>query len=78
MDKKKEEKKTITLFIEVKEIKSEKGNFTAYKTPIGKLNLDVKFNKEAEKPEESGYYTFNIEDLNLNTQKDYPCLWIRK
>lgn len=75
---KKAEAKEITLYINVKHIKLDNGKeFDAYKTPIGKLNLDVKFNKDAERPEKDGYYTFKTDEINLNTQGDYPVLWIK-
>lgn len=75
----KKEAKQVTLYVEVKHIKLDNGNeFDAFKTPVGKLNLDVKFNKDAEKPVKSGYYTFLTSEINLNTQGDYPVLWIRK
>ena len=73
------ESKMITLFIEVKKVKTADGKtFNAYKTPIGKLNMDVKFTKDSGKePKKSGYFEFDVEDINLNTTKDYPCLWVR-
>lgn len=79
MTKVEESKTTIKLYIEVKEVKTKDGKkFNAYKTPIGKLNLDVKFNKGAVQPKESGYYEFATDEINLNTKGDYPCLWIKK
>ncbi len=79
--KKKEESKKITLFITIKHVKLDNGTeFDAFKTPIGKLNIDVKFTKAAEKskPDENGYYEFNAEDVNIDTRKDYPVIWIQK
>lgn len=81
MAKVKEEVKKITLYLEVKHVKLDNGTeFDAYKTPFGKLNIDVKFTKEAEseKPDTNGYYEFNVDSLNLDTRKDYPVIWIRK
>lgn len=76
---KNEEVKTIELYLEKRHVKTEDGKeFDAFKTPIGKLNLDVKFRKDAEIPSKSGYYKFDVSTINLNTKKEYPCLWIAK
>ena len=77
----KQEAKTITLYLDVRKVKLDNGReFLAYKTPIGKLNLDVKFTKDMDKeaPTENGYYVFETDKINLDTRKDYPALWIRK
>lgn len=76
--------KNVTLFLTTKEVKTKDATgkekkFTAYKTQIGKLNLDVKFTKEYDgvKPIKDGYFKISADKLSLDTSKDYPCLWIR-
>lgn len=73
------ETKKIKLYVEVKKVKLENGkSFNAFKTPIGKLNLDVKFTKDFENvPTKSGYIEVETDKINLNTKKDFPCLWVR-
>lgn len=74
----KNEAKEITLYLEKKHVNFDGKEFDVFKTPIGKLNVDVKFQKEAELPTESGYYVFESDKVNLNTKGDYPVIWIRK
>ena len=39
---------------------------------------EVKFRKDVtELPMVSGYYTFNVDDMNLNKSGEYPVLWIK-
>ena len=74
------ETKKIKLYVEVKKVKLENGkSFNAFKTPIGKLNLDVKFTKDCMGvPTKSGYIELETDKINLNTKKDYTCLWIQE
>ena len=83
--KKNEEiKDTITLKIYAKKVETEENTFIAYKTKIGKLNLDVKLTKEYDGEEfatlkdgESGYIKLKVVNLSLDTRKKYPVLWVR-
>ena len=89
MATKKESKKTEEikdiLTIKVYAHYVENGDFTAYKTKIGALNLDVKLTKETEHGElfteindgESAYVKLPVKDLSLDTRKKYPVLWVR-
>ena len=73
----------IKIYVDVKAVTfgngKDKKTFDAYKTQIGKLNMDVKFTKESEikKPTKSGYVTIPTTNLSLDTSKDFPVLWIR-
>lgn len=74
------ESKKITLYLTCKEVELEDKTFTAYKTPIGKLNIDVRFikdSKEVEKIDGDGYYKFDVKKVNINTQHKYPIIWIK-
>lgn len=75
----KEEKKTITLFLTKKLVKLDNGTqFYAYKTPIGKLSVDVRFTKDSEyKIDGDGYFDFDVEDVNINTKGEYPVIWVK-
>lgn len=68
------------LYIEVKKVKNNSGEtFNAFKTPIGeKFKMDVKFQKACKNvPKKSGYYDFDTDKLNLDTDGVYPTLWVR-
>ena len=68
-------------YIEVKEVATQDGKkFNAFKTPIGeKFKMDVKFQKACKSvPKKSGYYDFDTDKLNLDTNGAYPALWVRE
>ena len=73
------EKAKITLYLAKKKVKLDDGKtFDAFKTQFGRLNVDVKFTKNCKDvPKKSGYCQFDAERLNINTQKDYPVIWIK-
>ena len=73
--------------METKEIKitvaekttSDGRKFNVYKTySKNGRSTDMKFRKDVtDLPKVSGYYTFNVDDMNLNTKGEYPILWIK-
>lgn len=71
------EVKKIKLWLEAKEVEYKDKKFTAFKTPIGGLNVDVKFKKDVKTPTVSGYYEFNTDEININTEGDYPVIWVK-
>ena len=85
-NKTQETTKMLVMYLTVKEVEyfneSEEQNetFLAYKTQLGKLNLDVKFTKDASKlaPKKSRYFEIPVDKVNLDTRGDYPVLWIRQ
>lgn len=77
----KNEAKILTLFITGHEVKThDDKTFTAYKTQIGKLNMDVRFRKESELYEawdgKDGYIKLPVDKININTSGKYPVLWV--
>lgn len=62
----------------VAERKSAKGSFNTYKTTTknGRL-MDVKFRKEVkELPTENCYAIINVDDMNVDSNRQYPVLWV--
>lgn len=68
----------IIFYCQVKQITYNGRTFKAYKTQFGKLYVDVKFTKTSPYvPDESGYITLPADSININTEKNYPVIWVR-
>lgn len=76
-DTKKELKNVITFYVEKQTIKYKDSYFNAYKTKMGKLNIDVKFLKDVAPPLRSREIVVYTDDMNLNTSGDYPVIWVK-
>lgn len=67
--------------VKIEEKKSRTGSkFTVYKTidkKKGKL-LDVKFRQDCNIiPDQRGILTVDTSEMNLDLNREYPCLWIK-
>ena len=73
------ETKELKIKVTEKTTKDGKKKFNTYKTfSKNGRPTEIKFRQEVSQlPKEDGHYTFNADEMDLNTSGEYPTLWIR-